>query len=420
MLESVCLLQKGAAFRLRMGLQPQTGDLTFAGFKPGAFALYFGDAPYFHFDLEGRWQRAYVDGTHYVKSLGGTVEALRRERKPAEHTLFRSTLDFASAADLDELVRERVLALLVGLDRSELALQPPPAPAAAIERPMLIEQLQRIAAWDAAAWFRNRERYLACYGEAPFGFLPPTCSQPIVLRIEEPRATIRAPGDAVAEPALVALAAFRFHAEQVQELIGSRAAQARGIALAGGRALKCSAAELLPYLEAARGVFPLDTVGSTRPGVTERGVDEVKLDGIYAYLDDPAPPVPDRAGWARLREVGLRHVDLAVVSGCPQVRAALGRTWSDEALHGLVEDLGAANITTGLVVPVRARVVEAQREHMDGTVGLIESLPLAAGTIVYLVDDDAETSAFMGAFRTRLNPLRVGRKLKIIPYGDVS
>ena len=76
--EAACLLRTGALYRTRAGLLPAQGgsDLVFVGFKKGAFSIYFGDAPIYHFDLEGRWQRAYIESTHYLKSLDTTVHAI--------------------------------------------------------------------------------------------------------------------------------------------------------------------------------------------------------------------------------------------------------------------------------------------------------------------------------------------------------
>ena len=72
--EAACLLEQGALYRRRIGLEPvaRAGEPIFAGFKPGAFSLYFGDAPIYHFDLEGRWQRAFVDGLQ----LSATTSAI--------------------------------------------------------------------------------------------------------------------------------------------------------------------------------------------------------------------------------------------------------------------------------------------------------------------------------------------------------
>ena len=116
--EAACLLEQGASYRRRIGLKPVVtpGDPIFAGFKQGAFSLYFGDAPIYHFDLEGRWQRAFVDGTHYLKGLDATVHAIDRVREGPNLVLKRRTLTCAEAADFDERVRSTALELIAGLD----------------------------------------------------------------------------------------------------------------------------------------------------------------------------------------------------------------------------------------------------------------------------------------------------------------
>src|SRR5262249_27777461 len=81
--EAACLLHSGALYRTRLGLVP-AGDaaaMVFLGFKKGAFSIYFDDAPIYHFDLEGRWQRAFIEPTHYLKSLDTTVHAVDRVRE---------------------------------------------------------------------------------------------------------------------------------------------------------------------------------------------------------------------------------------------------------------------------------------------------------------------------------------------------
>ena len=92
--EAACLLEQGASYRRRIGFETvgTPGDPIFAGFKPGAFSLYFGDAPIYHFDLEGRWQRAFVDGMHYLKGLDATVHAIDRVREGPNLVLKRRNL----------------------------------------------------------------------------------------------------------------------------------------------------------------------------------------------------------------------------------------------------------------------------------------------------------------------------------------
>src|SRR4029077_1501181 len=106
-----CLIEQGATYRWRVGLQPrhEPGEPIFTGFKTAAFAVYFGDAPFYHFDLEGRWQRAFVEGTHFLKSLDGTVQSIDRVREGPSLVLKRSTLDEATAAEFDSRVQAMAL-----------------------------------------------------------------------------------------------------------------------------------------------------------------------------------------------------------------------------------------------------------------------------------------------------------------------
>ncbi|MHC5544443.1 hypothetical protein ACYOEI_39950, partial [Singulisphaera rosea] len=102
--EAACLLESGALYGRRVLLRPLEGDPIFAGFKAGAFSLYFGDEPIYHFDGEGRWQRAYVDGVHYLKGLDTTIRAIDRVREGENLVLKRRTLDDSEAAGLDARV----------------------------------------------------------------------------------------------------------------------------------------------------------------------------------------------------------------------------------------------------------------------------------------------------------------------------
>ena len=69
--------------------------------KAGAFSLYFGDEPIYHFDLEGRWQRAYLEALHYLKGLDAEVYEIDRVRVGPNLVLRRRKLSYGEAADLD-------------------------------------------------------------------------------------------------------------------------------------------------------------------------------------------------------------------------------------------------------------------------------------------------------------------------------
>src|SRR4051812_9839597 len=181
--EAACLLQSGALYRRRVGLVPASSraEMVFAGFKKGAFSLYFGDAPIYHFDLEGRWQRAYVEPTHYLKGLDTRVQAIDRVREGANLVLRRRELDEGEALALDEQVRGIALGLISALDEGRLDRHEPPAGKAdPLASGPLREFLTRIAAWDAPAWQAHRAQYRATYGPLPF--LPPDCQNALIVQ----------------------------------------------------------------------------------------------------------------------------------------------------------------------------------------------------------------------------------------------
>lgn len=433
--EAACLLESGAAYRRRLGLRDPSGALTFAGFKPGGFSLYCDDAPYFHFDLEGRWQRALVDGVHYLKGLDAATEAIERVREGSNLVLHRRRLPFAEAGQLDERIRALALDLADGLATGRLEPVAPAAPAVAIDPGDLRAMLDRIGGWDAAAWFRQREAYVAAYGPLPF--LPPSCPSPIVLQATVGHATGWGfGGGETAEPWTRSVAEFESHARAVAALLGRRAAQARGLVLAGGDLLRRPADEVAPYFEVAAALFPI-AGPDRRPRLSERPDDEPLLDGLYAFLDDLAPPRPDRDGFARLRDWHLRRVDLGVESGDPEVRALYGKTWADADLRETVADLKAAGIAASVVLLVGAGGAENADRHALASSRLIESLPLDRGDLVYLLDalegggeagrdllrhhgltplvGEAVARA-AGDLRERLAAVAKGRGFKVVPY----
>ena len=148
--------------------------------KPGAFSIYFGDAPIYHFDLDGRWQRAFVDGTHFLKGLDTTVQAVDRVREGENLVLRRRTLGFAEAADLDASIRSTAIDLAEACRLGALDSRAARRLQAAQPRSRSMTYSVVSSGWDAAAWFAHRERYLAAYGPLPF--LPPEAASPLILQ----------------------------------------------------------------------------------------------------------------------------------------------------------------------------------------------------------------------------------------------
>lgn len=434
--EAECLLCTGAAYLRRIGLRPPTGDLIFAGFKPGAFSLYFGDLPAYHFDLDGRWQRALIDGIHWLRHLDGTIESIDRVRQGAGLVLNRRRLDFAEAADLDASIQAMALDLIEGLVTSRFTIEPPPEGVTPLTEADLRDFLDRVAGWDAAAWFRHREAYTRTYG--PWPFLPPGVPHPIVLQtsVGDPDGR-RLGGGSPSEFASRTPTEFRSHVEDVARLLGRRAALARGVFLAGSDLLHRPIDQIGELFEIAAARFPITGGETRRPRLSARAEDAPHLDGFYVCLDDPTPPLPDASGWAHLKDQHLRRVDVAVQSGDPAVRLGLDADWADQCLIELVSACKAAGIALSLILLVGAGGLEGAHRHVDASVRLLERLDLGRDDLVYLIDieevagasaretlarqgltplDDAAREAQGESLRQALQPLRTARGVKVVRY----
>ena len=422
--EAACLLETGAIYTRRAGFQrpDATDSPIFLGVKHGAFSLYFGDAPIYHFDLEGRWQRAFVAGTHYLKGLDGTVRAVERVREGENLVLRRRTLNYAQSADLDASIREVAIDLVEKTaQEAYLRLEPPNRKGI---RPINVddarELLERVARWDAAAWFSHRERYLATYGPIPF--LPPESSNPLIVQGEIGQARgVTFGGGPAPHSAFRSIDEFNRHLEQVARLLGRRVCQSRLIFLAGDDLFRGeSVEEASAMLEAVASAFPI-TPNVFKGKVADGDLDEsmIRLEGIAACLYDFEAPRPTVDQWKQLRQRHLRSLTLGIESGCPDTRAALGRRWADDDLKALIADCRAAEIRVNLAVVANLGGLG----EISRTADLVESLDLAPGEMVFLLDvrelNPSSTAVTLSdpsaEMRIRLEGLR-SRKVKVVSY----
>jgi hypothetical protein len=421
--EAACLIEQGATYRRRVGLRllPGQGEPIFAGFKPGAFAVYFGDAPFYHFDLEGRWQRAFVDGTHFLKSLDGSVQSIDRVREGANLVLKRNTLTHATANDFDSQVRSMARALIGDLDAGKLGRIEPSSPKATPLSPAdLHDFLEQISRWNSAAWSAHRERYGATYGPMPF--LPPECLTSVVLQATLGHTVEFGSGRAsCAEPCRRTLGEFRQHARDVAALWGRRLLQARTIFLAGRDVLRSPEDDVLAYLNVIREVFLSDESESAP-----------RSEGVHVFLDDFGSGRPGQKAWAAFAALGLTRVSVGVVSGDSEVRSIHNQGWSDEDLRASFADLKSAGIGASVLTLVGAGGVEHAGSHVARTAALITSLDLSPGDFVFLLDENELRDS--NHARTAISPLSASawqqeqtrlkealaglkdRKVKVLPY----
>ncbi len=416
--EASCLLQGGALYRRRVGLVSASApaDLLFAGFKDGAFSLYFGDEPIYHFDLEGRWQRAYIMATHYLKSLGTSVHAIDRVRERANLVLRRRALRDDEIRALDLQVRGIALGLIAELDGGRLRRQePPPGKAQPLDNAALGDFLARIARWDAAAWDAHLRQYETTYGPLPF--VPPDCQNPVVLQATHGSAGGLSFGNGPASDHVIrSPAEFQQHVLDVAHLMGRRLLQTRIAFLASGDVLRRPADDVLAYLE-----------------IVGRALEDFPhIEGIYVFLDDFSPPCPGPGAFQAFRQRHLEHVTLGVESGAAGVRQLYHKSWCDDDLRAVVSAVKSAGIGLSLLTLVGAGGQEHGESHLEQSARLFSSLELTRGDTLFLLDERElsdparagnDDNALAGEawtrqrerFRQALSPLRE-RGVKVLPY----
>jgi hypothetical protein len=433
--EAACLLERGTSYRRRTGLmRPGTAtDPIFAGFKHAAFSLYFGDAPIYHFDLEGRWQRAFINGTHFLKGLDAGIQGLDRVRAGQNLTLIRRTLSEAEARDIDHGVRATVVDLLSDLDSGRLPQKDPPIDKAApLAKEELRGFLERIIAWDSTAWHAHRERYCATYGPLPF--LPPECVSAVVLQATLGHKSARTFGlGTAAEPGVRSRVEFEAHTRAVSELWGRRLLQTRTLFLAGSDVMHQPFEHVAFYLDAVLRVFPIRPASARAEG-SRADLDEgtPRFDGVHAFLDNFDARVPKPAEWRELAALGLMRMSLGVESGDPEVRAVYRKKWSEDDLRNTVAAIKSAGLGISVLTLVGAGGADRAPPHVLGTRRLIDSLDLGTGDFVFLLDENeihdpslvpSGMTALHGrawleqqaALRDALSPLK-SRGIKVLPY----
>lgn len=445
--EAACLIEQGAMFPSRQGFRDGAGSTVLIGFKPGACSIYFDDAPIYHFDLEGRWQRAFigfeaadpetprnlagVPGVHYLKGLDTSTTGLIRVREGQEIKIQRRSLGYAESVEMDESVRRMAMELHTRIASGELQPVAPPTTGRTAAKPVgngeLLDFLERVAERDSAAWSRQKQQFMGTFGPLPMS--PP--SSPGLVVIQATMGEFREPpiGFGGARTTSIHVRTsdeFQRHLHQVISLWGRRMPQARGIYLAGSDLIHQPMPVVLEYLEEVAKALTETTID-----IQGRLIDPPRIpqkSDVYLMthrLDGPAP-TPEMLGEYRAR--GVSHLTLGIESLDEAVRAIYGRCWSNQDLAEWVENAKLAGLPLSLVLIVGAGGLQYP-ESTEKTLGGLADLPLAEGTVIYLVDasetagqlnfglDIADTNAsLLHNLRESLAIALKPRKVKVAHY----
>lgn len=423
--EAACLLDTGALYRERVGLtrSDDPRDLVFAGFKHGAFSLYFGDEPIYHFDREGRWQRAFLDGRHFLKGLDGEVHAIDRPREGANMVLRRRKLTAKDVRELDDRIRQVAVELRNEIESGRCPRhEPPDGSARPLGNDELLEFLARIGRWDSGTWNLQASRYRTLY-DLPF--VPPECQGAVVVQATVEPGSDRSFG--VARPEEQTWTrnpeGFERHVREVAEIWGQRLLQARLVYLADRGVLRRPAVQVNQFLETIGRVFPIGA--GSKP-------DQPRLDGVHLFLDDFQGVSIDPDEWRGFITRGAIRLTLGVESGAPEVRSLYQKAWSVEELRSTVAAAKAAGLGISVLALVGAGGARYAEAHAGSTARLLASLDLARGDFVFLLDENelgerredesaleplrgAAWSDQQGRLRKALEPLRA-RGIKVLPY----
>jgi hypothetical protein len=373
--EAAVLLRSGTQFSRRIGYPRANGELVFAGVRRGAFSIYIEESPFFHFDLEGRWQRVYIDSAHFRKALDGSIVRLDRIRSERNMILHRHHLSTPEALALDERIRNHALQI-----RHEI-LDPATR---FVELPNLIQPLSqtectklldRIIAWDASAWNKQFEQYRQTYS-GEIGVLPPDAVQSLALQATLPKS----PESTEPNPAVRSLADFQQHLERVRALQGRRILQATGLFLGGGDVTRIL--DLPAYLEAATRAFPLAQTELRPRTLRELPENEPHLTRFDLLIEDLRPPHPDCAAWKAISAAGVTRVSVLLGSTDPSLRHQLGFQGEPEFALEIIRQLKAARLATGLIIWTGLANAVPLVELCE----LVNELPLDRSDLIFLID----------------------------------
>lgn len=397
--EAAALLRVGAIYPRRIGLRDSAGRLIFAGVKRGALSLYCDDEPIYHFDLDGRWQRAYIDGNHYRKALSQSVDRIARSPVQEGIALRRSSASRTEIDALDDSIRAAVLDVCVGLSQGRFAIVSPPDPALALGVEDLRDLLDRVATWDPAAWFARKEQYVRIYGTR-LSFIPPDAQNAIVLQPFNGDGSPRNADE------------FAAHCRDVSKFLRRRVIQASTAFLDDVSSLRRPVAEILTNLDAIATVFPVRD--DPRPIMPrDLPTDRASLSGIdlsFEFWHDGGA-LPDLEGWRAIASHRVRRVTASFRN------EGVG----DDSTASIV-DAKAAGIAVSVVLPHGP----GDRERPMALADLVDAMPLGRGDSVYLMEvqgEDApsqvEVQRQRESLKSRLAPTRE-RGAKIADYNPAK
>jgi hypothetical protein len=325
------------------------------------------------FDRAGRLYTVYREGHTFVRGLSGiVVEKWHAEPLAPKHIrVLTGDEKRTFLARLWSEVSDIVTAFRKGRVRVRIFTQ-------GGEGEDLDRWLERILAWDVAAYARDEERFLSVY--KPVSILPPDQYLALVLQITEGchwnkctfcdfyrdrRFQIKT-DDAV-----------RHHILAVKAFLGDSITLRRSLFLADANALILPQERLLRILELIHEFFSFGNGGAHAEG-------GVTLEGIYSFLDAYSGMRKTVEDFVALREQHVKRLYLGVESGHDELLRFVNKPGTAEEALEVVTRIKAAGLSVGVIILIGLGGDLFFEGHIRDTIALLREMPLGREDIVYL------------------------------------
>ncbi len=326
-------------------------------------SLALGDSDVLTFDREGRPVTAVLDGHTFRRGLDGRV--LQKWREPAGDSMQRRRRWLAPAEA--SILAERIESEVRGAARASARLARGGFPEAA----EIAAELERIGRFGVAALERDAEQFSRVY--RPVTILPPDQYLSLVLQITEGCAYNRCtfcgfyrdrPFRAK-DPAEIAA-----HVAEVVRFLGAGITLRRSVFLADANALCLPQERLLPMLEAVNaGVVP--ALGRSSAG-------------ICSFVDMFSDRERAAQDYAEMRRRNVRRVYVGIETGSGSLLKFLKKPQTPEQAVRTIATIKKGGLGVGAIVMLGIGGREYDRQHVDGTVELLNSIPWTPGDAVFL------------------------------------
>jgi hypothetical protein len=366
-------------------------------------AVSIGEEIGWSFDGEGRLYAGHRFDNMYRRSLGHRI----RER--------RTVLGRARSRELSPEEGENLVQSIQDQMALLLSILPYDSPA------MIRAAIQTAAGWSATRYRADVDRFNRIY--APVGILPPDQYLSVLLQAttgchyngctfcdfyRDVPFTVKSKEE------------FEEHVRAVRALIGGGLPMRKTVFLGDANALATSSRRRMSLMDVVHSQFDVPPIGMSGRDLSDwvsSGPGRVR--GIYSFMDaftesrDAAPDLH------QLAERGLRRIYIGAESGHVPLLEFLRKPSGPEAVARLVRRAHGAGIQVAVIVMTGVGGRRYAEGHVDDTTGLVNSLELSRGDIVYLSSFRApEGSDYSEAARSAggvpLEPEEVAGQEKIL------